>query len=77
MGKNQVVQEHMRLSLCKQTSDAADSEDEREIPSQAGDAPAFGSADSDALNPDEHKPSAANLSGAAAAAAGNSLPGRC
>ena len=72
-----MVREHMRLSLCKQRSDAADSEDEREIPGQAGDAPAFGSVNSDTLNPDEQQPSAANLSGAAAAAAGNSLPGKC
>ena len=63
-----------RISLCRQSAaDDTDSEDER-LGGKAADTSGFGSADGSEADSEE-QPSPSCVSGAAAAAAGNSLPG--
>ena len=72
VGRGQTIGGHKRISLCQHVANVSDSEDEREIPSR--EVSAFGSAESEG-NDFGEQPSAACISDAAAAAAGNSFSG--
>ena len=73
IGRGQVVGGSKRISLCRNISTQSESEDELEIPSSR-EVSAFGSAESNDREFGE-RPSAACLSDAASAAAGNSFSG--
>lgn len=75
IGNGLMVGPNKRISLCRQSAtDAADSEDEQ-LGGKAADTSGFSSAEGSEADSEE-QPSPSCVLGAAAAAAGNSLPGK-